>query len=325
MKDNDEIDDLDDKKLNQAHQQLLMDEDFQQIRSYILSSLDKEKRHLLHENEKNYIQDHEPPPSLEYAISQQYQQWIKNIPEHKSKPIFSSIRNFFSRKNNFGFTFENMGLMSIGLLVGILLAPQKESSLSGITLADNQLSYYSQIEQLNDEHSMHNLDKVVQLIEQGELIAAKKQLKSENILSFSINSIQNNAELGDSDAQALLGWMYEKGYQVEQNDNLAFKWYQHAAKQGEVLAQNSVAIMYKNGWGIDKNEPKAIHWFAMSATQGYAEAQYNLAMMFQNSAQLNNQEKAEYWLNKSAKQGYLRASIALKNLPKLQHPISDSN
>ena len=50
------------------------------------------------------------------------------------------------------------------------------------------------------------------------------------------------AEQGDAAAQFMLGWMYEKGEGVEQDNAKAVQWYRLAAKQGDAAAQ------YNLGW-----------------------------------------------------------------------------
>ena len=58
------------------------------------------------------------------------------------------------------------------------------------------------------------------------------------------------AEQGDADAQYFLGWMYDNGEGVTQNDKEAVKWYLKAAEQGDAKAQNSLGMMYRNGTGV---------------------------------------------------------------------------
>ena len=52
------------------------------------------------------------------------------------------------------------------------------------------------------------------------------------------------AEQGDAQAQIKLGWMYEKGQGVPQNDQEAVKWYRKAAGQGNAEAQAFLGAMY---------------------------------------------------------------------------------
>lgn len=49
---------------------------------------------------------------------------------------------------------------------------------------------------------------------------------------------QTFAEKGDATAQNHLGWMYQKGRGVDQDDAQAVNWYRKAAEQGIACAQS---------------------------------------------------------------------------------------
>ena len=48
------------------------------------------------------------------------------------------------------------------------------------------------------------------------------------------------AKQGNASAQTILGWMYEEGRGVPENDKTVMKWYTLAAKQGNANAQNNL-------------------------------------------------------------------------------------
>ena len=56
------------------------------------------------------------------------------------------------------------------------------------------------------------------------------------------------AEQGYADAQYNLGWMYDNGQGVPQNDKTAVKWYRLAAEQGHTLAQKKLNQLTKPWW-----------------------------------------------------------------------------
>ena len=83
------------------------------------------------------------------------------------------------------------------------------------------------------------------------------------------------AEQGDADAQSTLGFMYENGRGVPQDDAEAVRWYRLAAEQGNSLAQNNLGFMYGNGRGVpaahrarDHNRSDVLH-----SRQGYGSSQ----------------------------------------------------
>jgi hypothetical protein len=113
------------------------------------------------------------------------------------------------------------------------------------------------------------------------------------------------AEQGDADAQYRLGWMYEKGEGVPQNDKTALKWYTLSAKQGNVLAQYNLGVMYRDGQGVLQDDKTAVKWFRLAADQGDAPAQYNLGVMYDNGQGVPQDYKtAAKWYKLSAGQGW---------------------
>ena len=81
------------------------------------------------------------------------------------------------------------------------------------------------------------------------------------------------ANRGDAEAQSNLGWMYQNGYGVIQNDNEAVKWFRKGAAQGHANSQFSLGIMYLEGrGGIRRSTKKAREWYRKAAAQGHAGA-----------------------------------------------------
>ena len=74
--------------------------------------------------------------------------------------------------------------------------------------------------------------------------------------------------------------MFEKGYGVPRDFQMAAKWYQKAAEQGYSAAQCSLGLMYENGYGVPQNAQIAAEWYRKAAEQGYAFAQHNLGVMY---------------------------------------------
>lgn len=307
------------KKLDQVHQQLLMDEEFQNIRTSILQSLNKEKQHFLHENDRDYIKDHQIPPRLEQQISRQYQDWVKDIPKHHKKSFFDDFFQKLSFNNNFSISLPNMGFVMAGLMIGFVLAPQwralyQDDSVAKETkyIAYNGVLNQSKVNQINHEKTEPMLANLEKLLAKGDVSNAQHQIQTTRIRIAKLEALlQKKVKQGNKKVQRLLGWMYEQGYQVEQNDEQAVKFYTLAAKQGERLAQNNLAKMYFNGWGVKKDREKALYWYQQSALQNYAEAQYNLAMLYQNSFRNPKMNLAHKWLKEAAKQGHKRAQFSL--------------
>jgi TPR repeat protein len=94
-----------------------------------------------------------------------------------------------------------------------------------------------------------------------------------------LNSIYAAAEPGDAEAQVILGYMYDTGEGVPQNDTEAVRWYRMAAEQGDAWAQLNLGYMYGTGEGIPKDYVQAYAWSNIAAAQGEETAKENLEII----------------------------------------------
>ncbi len=160
------------------------------------------------------------------------------------------------------------------------------------------------------------------------------------------------AKAGNASGQNDLGYMYQLGLGVVQNDTIATLWYRRAAEQGEADAQNSLGNMYASGFGVKQDYEQATQWYkkasdqgnakgqnnlgntyyaghgvsvdkAMAATlyrkaadQGNREAQYNIGLMYETGEGVGMDiDKARQWYRAAARQGNPDARRALRELP----------
>lgn len=127
---------------------------------------------------------------------------------------------------------------------------------------------------------------------------------------------QKTAETGSSEAQNLLGILYETGRGTEQDFLQAMHWYQQAAGQGEKLGQYNLAQLYRTGKAGSPDPVKALHYYTLSAEQGYGEAQFSLGVMyFEGSGTPMDMEQAQKWWKLALENGVMRAESALKRIP----------
>ena len=111
-----------------------------------------------------------------------------------------------------------------------------------------------------------------------------------------IKGIRENADLGNADAQYHLAVMYEKGENgVEQNDNLAAKYFKLAANQDFGPAQLTLGFFYCNGIGVSKNYKEAIKWYRKSAQKGDIFSAKNLAVLFGQGLGCKQSHFMAYW------------------------------
>jgi len=117
---------------------------------------------------------------------------------------------------------------------------------------------------------------------------------------------------GYANAQATLGFMYNNGQGVTQDDAEAVKWYRKSAIQGYAMAQNNLGFMYASGRGVMQDYAEAVKWYRKSADQGYAKAQSNLGFMYDNGrGVMQDYAEAVKWYRKSADQGLANAQYNL--------------
>jgi TPR repeat protein len=111
------------------------------------------------------------------------------------------------------------------------------------------------------------------------------------------------AQNGDAEAQYDIGYRYEKGRGVDEDEDAALDWYRKSAGQGVGKAQYKVGVFYLKGSSVDKDLEVAKVWLEKAADQGYPPAQYQLGKL------LASKRNADYstalvWLQKAQDNGY---------------------
>lgn len=76
------------------------------------------------------------------------------------------------------------------------------------------------------------------------------------------------AERGHGGARNNLGYLYQHGLGLPQNDEEAFRWYKKAAEGGLGWGKDSIARCYRDGVGVAKDVSRAYTWFQLAAEQG---------------------------------------------------------
>jgi len=122
------------------------------------------------------------------------------------------------------------------------------------------------------------------------------------------------AQSGDAEAQYDVGYRYEKGRGVDEDEELALEWYRKSAEQGVAKAQYKVGYLYLKGADIEKDAEKARIWLQKSADQGYAPAQYNLGKLYAAPDGGRDYQMAVTWLQKAKENGYEPATRELNKV-----------
>ncbi len=134
--------------------------------------------------------------------------------------------------------------------------------------------------------------------------ALPEQPNSVPVSSYYLQSIIDNANRGDPNAQNKLGNIYCEGDGVSQDYNEAFKWYTKAAEQGYAKSQFNLGLMYCYGEGVQQDSNEAVKWFTRAAEQGKSYAQYSLGLMYYYGDEIpQDYNEAIKWFSKAAELG----------------------
>lgn len=128
----------------------------------------------------------------------------------------------------------------------------------------------------------------------------------------SLRYLKIAAELGNVEANYLLGYFYDFGYGVKINYEKAYDYYLFAAENGHAHAQYDVGFAFRYARGIERNLEKAIYWFKKSAALECDAGQYELANCYWDGIGVEEDRRlaTEYYL-KAYEQGYDKAGYRL--------------
>lgn len=88
--------------------------------------------------------------------------------------------------------------------------------------------------------------------------------------------LNRSAALGNAEANYRLGYLYNVGHGVTEDETKAAKYYQIAADKGYVKAMTKVAWYYLTGIGISKDSLQARSWYSKAAIAGDLDAKKEL-------------------------------------------------
>ncbi|MFZ6653715.1 tetratricopeptide repeat protein [Undibacterium sp. TJN19] len=142
-----------------------------------------------------------------------------------------------------------------------------------------------------------------QLLEKGENFFAGHGGERINI-NEAIRYWVLASEAGEAKASYQLGWIYDVGNQVPQDNTVANKWYLKAAEQGSNIAQLKMAVLYDQQKGVMRDTKQIVKWLTLAAENGNPTAESNLGTIYLYGTydQKKDELKAAYWFERSAKQ-----------------------
>jgi hypothetical protein len=123
---------------------------------------------------------------------------------------------------------------------------------------------------------------------------------------------QHFADGGLVAAQYMLGYLYQNGLGVAQNNDMAAAWYGKASDQGLPEGQFALGMMRYYGLGISQGLTEAIYLLSQAAKNNHPLAQYMLGYFYANGNGLTQDTSAALdWYTKAAKQGVPQAQYNL--------------
>ena len=114
----------------------------------------------------------------------------------------------------------------------------------------------------------------------SKLFSGDKTESAEVEVEDAIEKMKRTADEGDVESQLDLAYMYLYGTdEIEQNLELAIKYYEMAAAQNDPIALNNLGSLYFSGIGTKRNIGKSLVYFQKAADLGNDNAQINLAFI----------------------------------------------
>jgi TPR repeat protein len=132
-----------------------------------------------------------------------------------------------------------------------------------------------------------------------------------------VSCLEIAANAGDSDAQNMLGVIFDEGSDafsgsrkndkscVPEDKKKSLYWYEMSARSGNRTGQHGAGMLYHSGEGIEKNYEKALYWLEKAALQGIVQAQHITGNCYLFGEGIKKDvTKACMWYEKAALQGF---------------------
>ena len=118
-----------------------------------------------------------------------------------------------------------------------------------------------------------------------------------NPIADDLEKLRARAEVGDSEAQFMLGKLYYYGFGVEQNFKEATKLFGAAAIQGHASAQFLFGEAFEKGNGLKRDYTHAAKWYKRAAFQGHYLAMHRLSYFYAHGLGMHKNLITAYALN----------------------------
>lgn len=142
----------------------------------------------------------------------------------------------------------------------------------------------------------------------GTLLEKNKGTECKEVLELA----QKSADMNCPSGKNTLGYLYEIGYCVPQNQQKAFDLFKEAADENDPIAQYNMGRYHLNGIVVKEDTIKGLMFLEKSAMQGFPIAQYQLAFLYYGGNTIKKDvSKSIEWLTLAADQGVPTAQYDL--------------
>jgi len=136
-------------------------------------------------------------------------------------------------------------------------------------------------------------------------------------LGLELDTLQEVASHGDTQAQYCLAVSYHDGKGVDRDPVSAVKWYTRAAQRGHVDSQYWLCLMYRDGLGIDVDALESFYWCKRAVKHNHAGALYELGQWYYQGPNRNEGHSfvnAYVWFSRALEAGETDAADMIRLL-----------
>lgn len=187
-----------------------------------------------------------------------------------------------------------------------IMAGKKSSCIFVLLLVALTVAYfYLKAQKLHTDSYNNATQMYVKAAEKGDDIAMLSLATSyyhgkggvEQDFQMAMKWYLKAAELGNADAMDNIGALYEEGEGVEIDYVKALTWYKKAAERGSEQAAFYAGKMYYEGLGVTKDLIVARQYFLQAARAGYANANERLNEIYSATIENNLKLATLNWYN----------------------------
>lgn len=212
-------------------------------------------------------------------------------------------------KNNLLIIAAIVLMAAIGCEVAIYLGYDLYHSENGIFLRHQvYIATYENMSESELRQRVETGDAEAMAMLCGTLLEKNKGTECKEVLELA----QKSADMNCPSGKNTLGYLYEIGYCVPQNQQKAFDLFKEAADENDPIAQYNMGRYHLNGIVVKEDTIKGLMFLEKSAMQGFPIAQYQLAFLYYGGNTIKKDvSKSIEWLTLAADQGVPTAQYDL--------------